>query len=243
MLTSEAWRRAFNPAGIKEVNQVALADALRDWRETALPKRFSREESPVRLRVTWITVLNRAKDAYRRNLRNVPGAPDLHEFYERSFGGWDPWSRLEPPIDRVQRRNSALLKAGGGGYQRSTRDTWTRAKAEYRQWAKQLTRNMAQRVATNYDPLVLEGVLRASVQTGRIKVSGTAKKTRGVVTMPRAGRQNKQVIRVLGGGGKGPVVPSSEWKRMTEVLRASIVASVTGKASKLPAKRGRKAKK
>jgi hypothetical protein len=243
LLVGPAWRKVFSVQGIKEANQMALEDALRDFQTTAIPRRFWPKKNPAGARVTWLTLFARGREAQRRGLRNVPGAPDLQEIYDGSFGGWDPWGTKPPPTDQVLARNRALLMGGRGGFRGSRDERWTRARREYRRWAKQHVRKWlaAADAGGRFNAITLTGELRSVAQTGKVRVGGSAKKSWAELSIPRAGRQNRQVQKIFGGGGRSMPITGSEWERIRMVVRNSIAASVTGKTSKIPTK-GRRAR-
>jgi hypothetical protein len=242
-LEGKAWSRAMDSKEIKAANTAAVRAAAEDFQRVRLALRFDREfmnTAPFFVRVTERVIFARARKAYKKRMGALPGTPDLRPMFERRFGGWDPWSSAQPPPGKVKKRNAVLLQLGVGGYKRSFLDRWRRASADYRKWAKALTRNWLRQQMGQYGPITFEGVLRRGIASGKITAKATSKRSLAEISIPRSGRQNRVVRRVFGGGGRQAIITRQEIARIARIMSSTLATIVEGKASAMKKKRGRK---
>lgn len=226
-IEGKSWQKILTRKGINTIHRNAMTDAGNWVKGNVIPARWEWKmvgKSPFNLKLGARGLLARSRELYKDGATG-PGAPDLRQFFQKHFGGWDPWGKAAPDRKKVLERNQALLRSGAGGYQTSRSDQWTRAYRDYRRWAKQLTKNWIARQKGSFPPITLTGKLASVAGTGKVKAKATAKAARAEVTVPRAGRQNREVRRAFG------ALVEAEKRQTAVVIERSIQDQITGTAS------------
>lgn len=243
LFSKREWQRAL---------KASLINAGRDWISTALPKRFTKFAitrlgyNAKKMRPEADSKEQRIKRAIAMMRVNGDYAK-LVATYCASWGGWDPTAKEGPPADVWRRWANEAFKSGK--IKQSVSGEWRTARDKMRREALDQTR-IRERVrlyaideyldsGKGAEPIPLYE--SGELEDAALNKSRPSAKTRGgaselAIRIPRAGRQAKMVLHVLGQS------TPEEADRVSNVIEQQMTAFIQGSMGKKGGRKGVKLK-